>query len=140
MKTVKRAAWCTPTAATKTPHTTNMRTRILFMKNPQEAGIFSQTLYHGQGGQKGLRVTDILAPCGLLKRQTPRQQMKNLKDRIAVVTGASSGVGKALAHELARRGARVLLPARDPQKLRRVSEELEPKGAAARHWALDLTN
>ena len=66
--------------------------------------------------------------------------MENLKDRIAVVTGASSGVGKALAHELARRGARVLLPARDPQKLRRVSEELEPKGAAARHWALDLTN
>jgi len=66
--------------------------------------------------------------------------MENLKDRIAVVTGASGGVGKALAHELARRGARVLLTARDPQKLLRVSEELEPRGAAPRHWALDLTN
>ena len=38
--------------------------------------------------------------------------MENLKDRIAVVTGASGGVGKALAHELTRRGALVLLPAR----------------------------
>jgi short-subunit dehydrogenase len=43
--------------------------------------------------------------------------MENLNDRIAVVTGASGGIGKALAHELARRGARLLLTARDPQKL-----------------------
>ena len=34
--------------------------------------MFSQILYHAEGGLNGLRVADILAPCGLLKRQTPR--------------------------------------------------------------------
>ena len=34
--------------------------------------MFSQTLYHGHGGRKGLRVADILALSGLLKRQTSR--------------------------------------------------------------------
>ncbi len=42
----------------------------------------------------------------------------------ALVTGASRGIGRALAHELARRGARVGLAARSTQELRRLAAEL----------------
>jgi NADP-dependent 3-hydroxy acid dehydrogenase YdfG len=57
-----------------------------------------------------------------------------------LITGASSGVGKALAQELAARGARVLLIARDPDKLRAVAEAIRSSGGVARQWALDLTD
>jgi NADP-dependent 3-hydroxy acid dehydrogenase YdfG len=66
--------------------------------------------------------------------------MDSLKERIALITGASSGVGKAIALELAALGALVLLVARDPQKLRSVSEEIKTSGGAAHSWSVDLTS
>ena len=66
--------------------------------------------------------------------------MDSLKEKTALITGASSGVGKAIALELAALGALVLLVARDPEKLRIVSDEIKTAGAVARSWAVDLTN
>jgi NADP-dependent 3-hydroxy acid dehydrogenase YdfG len=66
--------------------------------------------------------------------------MTSLAEKTALITGASSGVGKALAHELAARGARVLLIARDPDKLRAVADAIRWSGGTARQWALDLTD
>lgn len=53
----------------------------------------------------------------------------NLKDRVAVVTGASSGIGLELARELARQGARVGLIARRVEKLEELATELRGRGA-----------
>ncbi|MEW6777099.1 MAG: SDR family NAD(P)-dependent oxidoreductase, partial [Bdellovibrionota bacterium] len=39
--------------------------------------------------------------------------MRNFSDRSALVTGSASGIGRALAEELVRRGARVFLADRD---------------------------
>jgi hypothetical protein len=48
----------------------------------------------------------------------------------AVVTGATDGVGKAYAFELARRGMNIILISRTESKLRNVAKEIEAKTAA----------
>lgn len=49
----------------------------------------------------------------------------SLKDKIVVITGASSGIGKALAGELARKGANLVLGARQYVTLCEITQELE---------------
>ena len=51
--------------------------------------------------------------------------------RVAVVTGASRGIGRAVALEVARRGTKVALLATREDALRRVAEEVEREGGGA---------
>lgn len=48
----------------------------------------------------------------------------NFKDKVAIVTGASSGIGEATASLLSKKGAKVVLAARSKEKLERLSKEL----------------
>ncbi|HET9984361.1 MAG TPA: SDR family oxidoreductase [Longimicrobiales bacterium] len=57
------------------------------------------------------------------------------EERVAVITGASGGIGEALARELGGRGFRLALAARRPDELRRVAREAEERGAPG---ALDV--
>jgi NAD(P)-dependent dehydrogenase (short-subunit alcohol dehydrogenase family) len=50
--------------------------------------------------------------------------MESLKDRVAIVTGASRGIGLGIAAELVRRGARVCVTARRPESLAEAVAEL----------------
>ena len=50
-----------------------------------------------------------------------------MKDKVVVITGASSGIGKALAMNLARLGANVILAARSYEKLSEVSDQINAK-------------
>jgi NAD(P)-dependent dehydrogenase (short-subunit alcohol dehydrogenase family) len=51
--------------------------------------------------------------------------MNTLVDQVAVITGASRGIGRATALALARAGARVVVAARDEDQLRSLSDEIE---------------
>ncbi|GAA4533188.1 SDR family NAD(P)-dependent oxidoreductase [Amycolatopsis samaneae] len=62
-----------------------------------------------------------------------------LHDRIAVVTGASSGIGAQIARELGAAGARLALVGRDTRRLTAVAEELTAAGAVAEPIVADLT-
>ena len=48
----------------------------------------------------------------------------DIKDKIAIVTGASAGIGLALARLLAEKGATVILAARSADKLKQVEREI----------------
>src|SRR5271170_2233478 len=64
--------------------------------------------------------------------------MSILAGRIALVTGASQGIGRACALELARGGASVALAARNLDKLSEVAAEIAAAGGTAHAFALDV--
>jgi len=66
--------------------------------------------------------------------------MADLKGRIALVTGASQGIGRACALELARAGATVALAARNETKLAEVAAEIAAAGGQAAAFALDVAS
>ena len=65
--------------------------------------------------------------------------MALLKNHIAVVTGAGSGIGRAIAAGYAREGAQVVLLDIDEPAAAAAAQEIRESGGAARSFALDVT-
>ena len=63
----------------------------------------------------------------------------DLKDKTVVITGASSGIGRAAALEMARRGANVVLGARRLEALEKTAAECRALGVRATAVAADVT-
>lgn len=63
-----------------------------------------------------------------------------LKDKVVLITGASSGIGEATAYRLAEQGARVVLGARRADRLQKITDTIRSKGGTALPIALDVTD
>jgi NAD(P)-dependent dehydrogenase (short-subunit alcohol dehydrogenase family) len=68
------------------------------------------------------------------------QPAVNLSGKNALITGASKGLGKAMALALSRAGAHVALVSRDAAKLNEVKSEIEANGGSANVFIADVTN
>lgn len=64
----------------------------------------------------------------------------NLEGKIALVTGASSGLGARFAKVLAQAGAQVVLASRRTERLKELRAEIEANGGAAHVVSLDVTD
>lgn len=66
--------------------------------------------------------------------------MENLKEKVVAVTGASAGIGKAIAIKLAENGVKVVLGAKNAEQLEKVVEEIKSNGGGAVFVQTDVSN
>jgi short-subunit dehydrogenase len=62
-----------------------------------------------------------------------------MKDKVVIITGASSGIGLAMAKEFAGRGSKVVMAARSEQKLKNIEGELKKQGYQVYAVKTDVT-
>lgn len=62
-----------------------------------------------------------------------------MKDKVVIVTGATSGIGKALAYEFAGKGAKVVIGARNHDKLTEIAEDIRLKGGEVAFVQTDVS-
>ena len=64
----------------------------------------------------------------------------NIKDKVVVITGESSGLGEAAAKHLSELGATVVLGARRADKIEKLAKDIQEKGGKAFAVTVDVTN
>lgn len=63
-----------------------------------------------------------------------------MESKVAIITGASSGIGEATARELASNGIKVMLAARREDRLSQLKKEIEAAGGQAEYRVTDVTS
>jgi NAD(P)-dependent dehydrogenase (short-subunit alcohol dehydrogenase family) len=81
---------------------------------------------------------DVLYRCAVPSFESHQGRDDRLDGRVAVVTGASRGIGQAIAYALARAGASVAVTARDTRTLETTLAELRALGARTTGVALEM--
>lgn len=66
--------------------------------------------------------------------------MKNVANKVVLITGASSGIGEATARLLAQQGAIVVLGARRTERLESIVRDIQQAGGKAAYRELDVAN
>ena len=65
--------------------------------------------------------------------------IEGITEKVVAITGASSGIGKAAAMELARNGAKVVLGAQGKEKLEQLAEQIRGEGGEAAVMSIDVS-
>jgi NADP-dependent 3-hydroxy acid dehydrogenase YdfG len=63
-----------------------------------------------------------------------------IRDKVVIITGASSGIGEATAKLLASKGSKVVLGARREQELKQLVDEIQGDGGQTLYQVMDVTN
>ncbi|MGB3757641.1 MAG: SDR family oxidoreductase [Rivularia sp. (in: cyanobacteria)] len=66
--------------------------------------------------------------------------MSEIKDKVVIITGASSGLGEATARRLAKNGAKLMLAARREERLKELVAEIQKDGGTAKYQVTDVTD
>ena len=69
----------------------------------------------------------------MLQRVAGPKAPLDLRNKTVLIVGATSGIGEAMAHQLAAAGATLIVAGRDAGKLARLADALHPKTAAPVH-------
>jgi short-subunit dehydrogenase len=76
---------------------------------------------------------------GAWRATKPKTRVRDLEDKVVVITGGSSGNGRAIALECAARGAKIVIAARGLERLEEVRREVEALGAEVLSVQTDVT-
>ena len=63
-----------------------------------------------------------------------------MKNKVVIITGASSGIGKACALEFSNRGARLMLVARNEAKLMELNDSINSSGGQSTYVVTDVSS
>lgn len=66
--------------------------------------------------------------------------MSEIKNKVVIITGASSGLGEATARHLAKNGAKLMLAARREDRLKDLVSEIQQDGGTAKYQVTDVTD
>ena len=66
--------------------------------------------------------------------------MSEIKDKVVIITGASSGLGEATARRLAKNGAKLMLAARREERLKQLVDDILKDGGTAKYQVTDVTD
>ena len=64
----------------------------------------------------------------------------SVQNKVVIITGASSGLGEATAHRLAKNGAKLMLAARREDRLQELVSKIEQDGGTAKYQVTDVTD
>lgn len=84
-------------------------------------------------------IKSIIKICCLVSVSLP-VAAESLKDKVAIVTGASKGIGKSIAQEFAQKGTKVVLVSRTEADLKRVTADIKQQGGEADYFTADVSN
>lgn len=65
--------------------------------------------------------------------------MKSFRDKVVIITGASSGIGEAVAREFAHRGSKVVLAARSEERLAKITGEIHKINSEVLYLKTDVS-
>ena len=66
--------------------------------------------------------------------------MFKLKNKVAIVTGASRGIGRSVAQEISKSGAHVVCVSRSEDDLLKISKKLNDEGFSSSSFVCDVSN
>jgi len=75
-----------------------------------------------------------------VENQVKQQPMRMLENKVAIITGASRGIGKATALRMSEEGAKIVVSARSFDKLTKICEKINTQGGSAIAVSCDLSN
>lgn len=70
----------------------------------------------------------------------PDESVNSVNAKVAVITGSGSGIGRATAHSLARRGATILVSDIDLERAKQVAKNIQAVGGRAEGARCDVSN